>query len=170
MVFSDFERARWMGRNGRKAVDECFTWDMIVEKTLAVYEEVCPVPMPDSGYSILAESQEPRIEQAPLGELLTNLRLEVNHNGDGTRHSLDSYRERLVQIGLQPRQDNGSIFLKGRFETLLAAVERCHEQMHRTGLNRVACSLHLETSIPSGEGSASSATTAKIEDHQEPKS
>lgn len=161
-IFSDFERARWMGRNGRKAVDECFTWDTIVEKTLAVYKEVCPFLTPDSGYSILAENQEPGIKQAPLGDLFTNLRLEVNHNGDGTRHSLDSYMERLVQIGLQPQRDNGSIILKGRLRTLLAALERCHEQMHKTGLGRVGCSLRLETSIPSGEGSASSATTAQI--------
>jgi len=161
-IFSDFERARRMGRNGRKAVDERFTWDTIVEKTLAVYNEVCPVSTPDSGYSILAENQEPGIEQAPLGELFTNLRLQVNHNGDGTRHSLDSYRERLVQIGLQPQRENSSIILKGRFRTLLAALEQCHEQMHKTGLSRVACSLQLETSIPSDEGSASSATTAQV--------
>jgi uncharacterized protein YqgV (UPF0045/DUF77 family) len=167
-IFSDFERARWMGRNGRKAVDECFTWDMIVEKTLAVYKEVCPVPIPDSGYPILAENQEPRIEQAPLGELLTNLRLEVNHNGDGTRHALDSYRERLVQIGLQPQQENGSIILKGRFGVLLAAIERCHKQMHQTGLNRVACSLQLETSIPSDEGSSTGAESGRAENQQGP--
>jgi hypothetical protein len=142
-IFSDFERARWMGRNGRKAVDECFTWDMILEKTLAVYKEVCPVLTPDSGYWIFAENQEPGIEQAPLGELFTNLRLQVNHNGDGTRHSLDSYRERLVQIGLQPQRDNGSIILKGRFRTLLADLERCHEHMLKTGLSSVDCSLQL---------------------------
>jgi uncharacterized protein YqgV (UPF0045/DUF77 family) len=168
-IFSDFERSRWMGRNGRQVVDECFTWDTIVEKTLAVYKEICPVLTPDSGYSMLAEHHEFGVEQAPLDELYTNLRLEVNHNGDGARHSLDSYRERLVQIGLQPQRDNGSIILRGRFKTLLAALERCHEQMHQTGLSRVACSLQLETSIPSGEGSASSAATAQMENHQEPK-
>jgi glycosyltransferase involved in cell wall biosynthesis len=161
-IFSDFERARWMGRNGRKAVDESFTWDMILEKTLAVYKEVCPALRQDSGYSILAENQESGIEQAALGELFTNLRLEVNHNGDGTRHSLDTYRDRLVQIGLRPQQNNGSIILKGRFGTLLAAIERCHEQMHKTGLSHVSCSLQIETSIPSREGPAGSATTKQI--------
>jgi hypothetical protein len=151
-IFSDFERARWMGRNGRKAVDESFTWDTIVEKTLTVYEEVCPVSKPDSGYLILADNQESVIERASLGDLFTNLRLEVDHNGDGTRHVLEAYRQRLMQIGLQPQRDNGSIILKGRFRTLVDALERCHEQIHETQLNRVACSLQLETSIPSGEG------------------
>jgi glycosyltransferase involved in cell wall biosynthesis len=155
-IFSDFERARWMGRNGRKAVDESFTWDTIVEKTLAVYKEVRPASTPDSGYSILAENQQPGVGQAPLGELFANLRLEVNPNGDDTRHLLDAYRQRLMQIGLQPQRDNGSIILKGNFRTLAAALERCHQQMHKAGLGRVACSLQVETSVPSGGGSAGS--------------
>jgi len=158
-IFSDFERARCMGRNGRKAVDECFTWDMIVEQTLAAYREVCPVSIPDirsmagaTGYSILQENRESRTD-----ELLTNLRLQISPDGDGAKHSLDSYRQHLEQIGLHPEQNDGSILLKGKFETLLAAIERCHKQMHEMGLNRVACSLQLETSISSGEDSGTSA-------------
>jgi glycosyltransferase involved in cell wall biosynthesis/uncharacterized protein YqgV (UPF0045/DUF77 family) len=164
MIFSDFERARWMGRNGRKAVDECFTWDMIVEKTLAAYNEVCPVSILDvegeirpvlRAYSAeasakagsTAESRESIIEQAAHSELLTHLRLEVNPDGDSAKHSLDIYRERLAQIGLVPQQENSSLLLKGKFQTLLAAIERCHKQMHQTGLPRVACSLQLETLV-----------------------
>jgi glycosyltransferase involved in cell wall biosynthesis/uncharacterized protein YqgV (UPF0045/DUF77 family) len=37
-LFSDFERARWMGRNGRIAVGQRFTWDLITQQTLGVYE------------------------------------------------------------------------------------------------------------------------------------
>jgi len=158
-IFSDFERARWMGRNGRKAVDECFTWDMIVEKTLAAYTEVCPdefaisdgsasfttglrFPICDSKSTI--DNRQSTIDE---GHLLTNLRLQISPDGDGAKHSLDSYKQHLEQIGLHPEQNDGSILLKGKFETLLAAIERCHKQMHEMGLNRVACSLQLETSI-----------------------
>ncbi len=35
-MFLDFERARWMGENGRKAVDAAFTWDTVAEQTLSV--------------------------------------------------------------------------------------------------------------------------------------
>jgi len=149
-IFSDFERARWMGRNGRKAVDECFTWDMIVEQTLAAYSEVCPVlarPAPSSELKLPVPAEATSPDQAQPLELLANLRLEVSPDGDGARHALDSYRQRLLQIGLCPQQENSSIILKGKFQTLLAAIERCHKQMHETGLNRVACSLQLETSI-----------------------
>ena len=37
-MFSDFDRARWMGENGRRTVEARFTWDKITEDTLAVYD------------------------------------------------------------------------------------------------------------------------------------
>jgi glycosyltransferase involved in cell wall biosynthesis len=37
-LFTDFEWARWMGRNGRIAAEAAFTWDAIAEQTLAVYQ------------------------------------------------------------------------------------------------------------------------------------
>lgn len=36
-LFSNFEWARWMGRNGRLAVETAFSWDSIVDHVLAVY-------------------------------------------------------------------------------------------------------------------------------------
>lgn len=36
-LFSNFDRARWMGDNGRHAVDVAFTWDLIAEQTLGAY-------------------------------------------------------------------------------------------------------------------------------------
>jgi glycogen synthase len=42
-MFSDFDRARWMGSNGRKAVEERFTWDRVANQTVNVYEELRPV-------------------------------------------------------------------------------------------------------------------------------
>ena len=39
-IFSDFDKARWMGNNGRKATEENFTWDNIAKYMLKVYEEL----------------------------------------------------------------------------------------------------------------------------------
>jgi glycosyltransferase involved in cell wall biosynthesis len=39
-IFSDFERAKWMGRNGRMATENSFSWDNVAEKTLDVYKEL----------------------------------------------------------------------------------------------------------------------------------
>ena len=36
-LFSDFDHARWMGRNGRVAVETVFSWDTIADEVLSVY-------------------------------------------------------------------------------------------------------------------------------------
>jgi len=36
-VFSDFDYARWMGRNGRVAVETVFSWDVIADEMVEVY-------------------------------------------------------------------------------------------------------------------------------------
>jgi glycosyltransferase involved in cell wall biosynthesis len=37
-LFTNFEWARWMGQNGRAAVEAAFTWDAIGDQILAVYQ------------------------------------------------------------------------------------------------------------------------------------
>lgn len=39
-IFSDFEKAKWMGNNGRIAAQNEFNWDKIAAETLKVYEEL----------------------------------------------------------------------------------------------------------------------------------
>jgi glycosyltransferase involved in cell wall biosynthesis len=39
-LLADHERCRWMGRNGRAAVDAVFSWDRIAEQTEEVYADV----------------------------------------------------------------------------------------------------------------------------------
>jgi len=36
-MFEDFDHARWMGQNGRMTVETAFSWDVIADETLAVY-------------------------------------------------------------------------------------------------------------------------------------
>src|SRR5262249_5802724 len=36
-LFTNFEWARWMGRNGRIAVETAFSWEMIGDQVLGVY-------------------------------------------------------------------------------------------------------------------------------------
>jgi Glycosyltransferase len=36
-LFANFEHARWMGRNGRQAVENVFSWDTIADHTLGIY-------------------------------------------------------------------------------------------------------------------------------------
>jgi len=39
-LFKDFEVARWMGRNGRRAAEIAFNWDRIAQNTLDVYQGI----------------------------------------------------------------------------------------------------------------------------------
>jgi glycosyltransferase involved in cell wall biosynthesis/uncharacterized protein YqgV (UPF0045/DUF77 family) len=41
-MFMNFDRARWMGENGRREVEQRFTWDTICGQTLGVYEAAAP--------------------------------------------------------------------------------------------------------------------------------
>ena len=61
-MFSDFDGARWMGRNGRKDVQERFTWDTITEQMLAIYQRPCPSP------AILPPHQAASSVRTMLGE------------------------------------------------------------------------------------------------------
>lgn len=36
-IFTNFEWARWMGRNGRIAAETAFSWDRIADQTLEAY-------------------------------------------------------------------------------------------------------------------------------------
>ncbi|HMA93429.1 MAG TPA: glycosyltransferase family 4 protein [Polyangiaceae bacterium] len=36
-LFANFEHARWMGQNGRRAAESAFSWDTIADQTLGVY-------------------------------------------------------------------------------------------------------------------------------------
>jgi glycosyltransferase involved in cell wall biosynthesis len=36
-LFADFDHGRWMGRNGRVAVESAFSWDVIADQVLHVY-------------------------------------------------------------------------------------------------------------------------------------
>jgi len=38
-LFADFDNARWMGRNGRIAVETVFSWDVIADEVLSVYAD-----------------------------------------------------------------------------------------------------------------------------------
>jgi glycosyltransferase involved in cell wall biosynthesis len=38
-LFTNFEWARWMGRNGRTAVESAFTWDAIADYVLRIYSQ-----------------------------------------------------------------------------------------------------------------------------------
>ncbi|OHB64682.1 MAG: hypothetical protein A2Y76_13105 [Planctomycetes bacterium RBG_13_60_9] len=154
-MFSDLDRARWMGRNGRKAVQERFTWDTITEQMLAVYQGLCPssVMLPhraaDSVEVVIAPSSheiswtgaleenslaviddegayDPRIlVQAKLHFGAVDLEGEVDD-------ALAACKSFLARSGLHPQRQDHTLTIKGDWETVLAALKRCDHHMRRT--------------------------------------
>lgn len=136
-LFSNFEWSRWMGENGRKAVEQRFTWDQISDQLLAVYEELCPVP---------AEAINKINEPDKSEDLLANLTLKANPAEESTYQILASYKRRFVKLGLQPHRRNGSLIVKGDWNTLLTALRYCHQQIHSKDLKDTPRTIDIEAS------------------------
>jgi glycosyltransferase involved in cell wall biosynthesis len=154
-LFSNFTRARWMGRNGRTAVQERFTWDTITEQMLAVYQEVCPspvVPARRAADHVRAVLEGPSLETSWAGALDGNSLAAIDEEGVHGRHicveaklyfaaaerdgelddAVTACKSSLARSGLNPRQEDHTLTLRGDWETVLAALKRCDRYMRRT--------------------------------------
>ena len=153
-MFSDLDRARRMGRNGRKTVQERFTWDTITEQMLAVYQGLCPSPVvvpqraADSVQGVLAESSL----ETPWAGALDQNSLAVMEEGAYRRHlgvqvqlhlaatdlegevddALTTCTSSLTRSGLNPQRQDHTLTIRGDWETVLAALKRCDQRMRRT--------------------------------------
>ncbi len=164
-MFSDFARARWMGRNGRKAVQERFTWDTITGQMLAIYQGLCPSSVlpaqraADNVQAVLAESSleenslalinvegacGPHIcVQAKLHFAAADLEGEVDD-------ALSACTSSLARSGLDPQRQNHTLTIKGDWEAVLVALKRCDQHMRRTRVcHRQAPSIEM-TAGPGG--------------------
>jgi glycosyltransferase involved in cell wall biosynthesis len=158
-VFSDFERARWMGRNGRRAVEERFTWDRIAGQTLGVYEKLRPRPVSRSPRIENRIGAAPHVlvprpasldgvfEKGPAGpsrgvtidallHVKARFRIETGRLAPGTDNALTVFRSSLVRSGLQPRRQGRVLIVEGDGRAVLAALKRCHRHVLRRGRGR----------------------------------
>jgi len=153
-MFSDLDRARRMGRNGRKAVQERFTWDTITEQMLAIYEALCPSPAvvpdraADSVQDVLAESSLETpwtgaldedslavMEEGAYGPHLSvqvKLHLATADLEGEVDDALTTCTSSLARSGLNPQRQDHTLTIRGDWETVLAALKRCDQRMRRT--------------------------------------
>ncbi len=153
-MFADFARARRMGRNGRKAVQERFTWDTITEQMLAIYQGLCPSPAgvphraADSVRDVRAESslETPRagardgdslavMEEAaydPHLAVQVKLHLAAADLEGEVDDALAACASSLAHSGLNPKRQDHTLTIRGDWERVLAALERCDQRMRRT--------------------------------------
>jgi len=154
-IFSDFDWARWMGNNGRKAVEERFTWDTIAEQTLELYEEVCLSPAvqperipdtvqtnmqkppsdvssPEKSYAEIVEIRDQDKDrdasiaiQAKLYVNAANLDLEASD-------TLALCRSSLAHAGFAPQSYDHTLAIKGDWDTVLVALRSCYQRVQCT--------------------------------------
>jgi glycosyltransferase involved in cell wall biosynthesis/uncharacterized protein YqgV (UPF0045/DUF77 family) len=165
-LFMDFERARWMGENGRQAVEARFTWDAIVAQTLRVYDpqyaesaetektrEPHPVPVstdetPRHGRPAHAprrvgpgRTKEPRVRvvaEVPLTTATCRLALS---------DAASACRQAASDSGVRFRRNGDRAWLKGDSDAVYAALRRYHRLMGQMGVPRMTAKLRLQEPV-----------------------
>jgi len=154
-IFSDFDWARWMGSNGRKAVEERFTWDTIAEQTLVLYDEVCLSPavqpeiLPDTvqtnmqkppsdvsstekSYADIVEIRDQDKDRDASIAIQAKLCIEASNLDLAASDALDVFRSSLARAGLDPQSHDHTLAIKGDWNTVLAALRSCYQRVQRT--------------------------------------
>jgi glycosyltransferase involved in cell wall biosynthesis len=147
-ILSDFDRARWMGHNGRKTVEERFTWDMVADQTLTVYEELCPKPIQrlprvasriaptprvaarcgvslDGAFAAAAVEPSGRETLNALLDVVARLRIGALDFAPGTDDLSGTFRLSLVRSDLQPRRQGRAWVEGGNGGAFLDTLRRC---------------------------------------------
>ncbi len=137
-IFNDFDHGRWLGGNGRRAVEERFTWDQIGREVLEVYaramgrnsvDELLPPklepPVPEPvGPSIRPEPQEDLQIRAVLSFATSN----------GKVSSGMAVCERLLtDSGLRPHMRGRTLRIDGDWQRITQAIERCYRTVGPDG-------------------------------------
>jgi glycosyltransferase involved in cell wall biosynthesis len=169
-MFSNFARARWMGRNGRKIVQERFTWDTITGQMLPIYQGLCPSPVAsthragDNVHAVLGASS---LETSWAGALEEDSLTLLDVKGPYGPHiyvqaklhfaaadlqgevddALTVCTSSLARSGLNPQCQDHTLTMRGDWETVLAALKRCDQRMRRARVCRQPPSIET-TAIP----------------------
>jgi len=92
-LMSDFEKARWMGQNGRRTVIERFSWDVIASHTLGVYG-LAPKPLSEE----IGDIESKKEKKAPQVSPPRRLRRRTSGNtGSATVDDARAFEEGATQ-------------------------------------------------------------------------
>jgi glycosyltransferase involved in cell wall biosynthesis len=118
-IFSDFDRARWMGQNGREVLVGHFTWSKIASLTLDVYRQLSPERAPCMNVPSHEANNGSAVELE--AKLMVPYRLE-----NGTANAvLETLKTNLESRGFIPLQKNHHLKVRGGLEEVLDALAEC---------------------------------------------
>ena len=142
-IFSNFDRARWMGENGRKSVESRFSWDRISSQNVEVYEQLCPQAprkSPEKANQIKVEeilASRPRIVSVPIQHRGngSSMRLEAKlllPDGDiseDTRMTVDSLITHFAARGFSALQEDHYLKIRGDWESVTKALAEARREI-----------------------------------------
>jgi len=151
-VFSNWDRARAMGADGRKAVETSFTWDIAAGRVLGAYERAGvpqeePAPAEVQAAALVAAPQRiggaGRSGRRTVGfgrqgaddgpAVLVQVRLALKStgtNGEAADAALLCRRE-FERLGLEPRVSRRSVIVDGPWDDVAEAVGVCCRRLQR---------------------------------------
>jgi glycosyltransferase involved in cell wall biosynthesis/uncharacterized protein YqgV (UPF0045/DUF77 family) len=145
-LFSNFDRARWMGQNGRYAVEARFTWNRIVEQTLNVYDPdgVLRLAKPAAASPVAVTSAPVPVAPARIAEpagqpMMAQAKLMFRIKGDGCE-AADAFSEckrLLARSGLAAQIRRRSAIIQGEWDAVTEAVRLCCQIVTSAGVGRI---------------------------------
>jgi len=171
-AFADFDRARRMGLNGRRKVEQRFTWDMIADQTLDIYKLACPDANPAAGQdSAAAETGSARNEITALAgsalvqhtsadtrrqhavpiQLRARLTAPKTHSVEAVSRWLDACKQSLARSGLGLKRQGRTLVTSGGWDTVMPALHRCCRLAERMNLTPLKASVRFQNATAGSE-------------------
>jgi glycosyltransferase involved in cell wall biosynthesis len=149
-VFSNFDWSRQLGRQGRKLVEERYSWDKITDATLEIYHQLCPqvIEKPITVKEITQASPKPRDTVLAVHSQNENVILELKAKvvippssvqNTEAYEILDTLKTNLASYGFVLRQKEHSLIIRGECDEVIRALyeswERLHQSHHTEEIN-----------------------------------
>ncbi len=159
-IFADFDWGRWMGENGRRTVDEQFTWDKVSRSVLAVYFQALgwpAAPEQDRAGSVEAPAAPAKPAEAPV-ELAAQppepqslkeddkpacplqaaavLTLTSKSYAPFVSEALSECQRVLREAGLAAQIEANKASFEGPWDDVVAAIARCGRLLQQNGNGR----------------------------------
>lgn len=142
-IFSDFDRARWMGRNGRETLEKRFNWNIISAQTVESYERLCPQAhfQLAAGSELSMDALDPNPEEAIVvaadqrPDNKTSVKLEARlvipeqSVSEDARLTLESLRTYLNAWGFRTIQKDHHLRIRGDWEDVTEALAEARKEI-----------------------------------------
>ncbi|MBN1975525.1 MAG: glycosyltransferase family 4 protein [Sedimentisphaerales bacterium] len=142
-IFSDFDRARWMGCNGRKGVESYFSWDRICSQNIEVYQQLCPPPCPEPVLQqVQIETEKVRVPRQRIISLPnkrkrngSSMKLEARlllpdgNISEDTKMTVESLITHFAAHGFRAMQKDHYLKIRGDWEHLTTALAEARNEI-----------------------------------------